>query len=446
MTIRGSRRPHIVPISAPSFPTSPRSYVYRKIAYTFIALVAIVVLSILWLSSVRAEILVKAKRDTVKLDGIVEIARTPQPGQIPGRVVQSVFEKVQEFQVTDVSNQAASSSTETPTTTASVPPPVVTPPASSVTPSTNVIARGTVRIVNKYSRPQTLVKTTRLLTADQKLYRIERTIRIESGKEVSVNVYADQPGQEFVIGPTNFTIPGLFVDLQKYIYAVSDAAFTAAPSDQPLPVKAPTPKVSENKKETAKPLAGTKSIVTAANITEAQRILTEAILDQAKKKLAADINDPRFGEVVIFFKTLDKKTNATVGQVSDSFLASVKLDVTAVYFPKEDMTALIRTRLKERIPEGREFLPLEDGAVVYTLESADAKNEVASLRVVADGAYRLTTSSPGLDKGTIAGKTVSEAIEVLRSVPGVDEVKINIKPGWLGKVPALKDHIEVKIE
>jgi hypothetical protein len=45
MTLRGSRRPHVVPITAPSFPTAPRTNIYRNIAYSFIAFTVIVALT-----------------------------------------------------------------------------------------------------------------------------------------------------------------------------------------------------------------------------------------------------------------------------------------------------------------------------------------------------------------------------------------------------------------
>jgi len=71
------RRPGTVHISAPSFPVGARPSVYRKIAYTFIGLTVVVILGVLWLTSVRADVNVKLRQDSVRLDGVVEVARTP---------------------------------------------------------------------------------------------------------------------------------------------------------------------------------------------------------------------------------------------------------------------------------------------------------------------------------------------------------------------------------
>jgi len=436
--IRGHHhRAHVVPITAPSFPTLPRPQIFRKIAYTFVALAVIVLVGVLWLSSVRADVTVTVKKTPIKLDGSVELAKTPQTGQIPGRVIEGVYEKIQQFDVNALLAEAASSTASS--TRVSAPGPALAP-AAAVT-DESVRAKGTVRIINKYSRSQTLVKTTRLLTADKKLYRIDRTIVVPSGGEVSVSAYADQLGSSYVIGPTKFTIPGLYVDLQKYIYAVSDAAFTGAPEKAPANAPAPPPAVVQ------KPAASkTGAIVTGTVLDLAQKRLTDAVLDQAKKALAAEMADPKLGEVVYQVKLLEKKNSVTVGQTADTFLASIKLDVTAAYYSKEDMLSLIRSKLTEKVPEGRDFIPFDENAVAYSLEAADIKAETATIHVIASAGYRLNAAGPGLQKNTIAGKSKDEAVTILKAVDGVENVDIKITPSWLGRIPSLKDHINITIQ
>lgn len=428
MPIRGGRRPSVVPITAPSFPTRPRPHVYRKIAYTFIAFTVLIVIGILWLTSVRAAIVVKVKRGTVTLDGTVDVAKTPSSGQIPGRVVTTVVEKIQEFDVKEAA-------TTTPTTAAApTPAPIV------VAPGEVLVAKGTVRIINNYSRSQTLVKTTRLLTADNKLYRIDKTITVPAKSEMSVGVYADQPGQEYAIGPTKFSIPGLWIEIQKYIYAQSDAAFVAVPSAAP----APQPTTTLPKPTT--PVTSGK-VVTDQMITDAEATLKEAVTEGAKKSLLSEITDPKFTEVVYVVRELERpKTNVTVGQSTDKFMAQVKLEVTAIFYTKEDMFALLRMKLKEKIPEGREFLPLDPSQITFEAVSANATAETATLHVKAEGAYRLTSSSAALQKDMVAGKSKDEAIRLLKAVDGVDDVTITFTPRWFSKVPALKDHIDITVE
>lgn len=429
MTLRSPRRPHVVPITAPSFPTAPRTHFYRNIAYSFIAFTVVIVLAVVWLSSARATVTVRVKRAPIQYNGSIDIARAPKPGQIPGRVVQGVFEKIQEFEV----GAAASSSLQDPQTLQAT-----SLQATSSSPSKLVQARGTVKIINKYSRAQTLVRTTRLLTADQKLYRIDKTIRVEPGEELEVPAYADKPGAEFIIGPTRFTIPGLFIDLQKYIYAESARPFQAVTLDGQPVVAAPSP---------APARSASGKLITQADVERAERELTDAVLAQAKQVLGNDLGLPNAGVVYLVRKADRFKTNASVGQAAEKFLASVKLDVTAVFYPKEDLLAFVRLKLKERIPDGREFSPPTDGdGLTLEIQNADTKTETAALGVQAVGAYRLTRASAGLQKSVVAGKDPEEAVAILRSVEGVEDASVVVRPKWFGKIPSLKDRIEIKIE
>lgn len=80
-------------------------------------------------------------------------------------------------------------------------------------------ARGIIRVYNAYStHPQVLIATTRFVSADGKLFRTPKRVvipggRYEKGKLIpgfiDIEVVADQPGEEYNIGPTTFSIPGL---------------------------------------------------------------------------------------------------------------------------------------------------------------------------------------------------------------------------------------------
>ncbi|MEK7473502.1 MAG: hypothetical protein AAB668_02110 [Patescibacteria group bacterium] len=419
------RRPGSVHISAPSFPVGVRPSVYRRIAYTFIGLTVVVILGVLWLTSVRAEVVVHLKQDAVRLDGVVEVAKEPRAGQIPGRILQSAYTKTREFSVTGESGQQ-------------IDPTKPVAPAEPP-PSNDVLARGTVKIINTYSREQPLVKTTRLLTPDGKLYRIDETIRVPAGGEVTVAAYADKAGREFVLTqPTKFTIPGLFVDLQTFIYAETVGSFEAVPlgAGDTADIAPPAPsRVSPN----AHP-------VSYEDLDRAKKSLTDEILNEAMQKLANQVEGRENMEVVYVVKVASESKNANVGQVTDSFLYSIKLDVTAVYYSRDDMQALVRSRLRERVPQGREFLPFTGGAVTYSLESADPTSEVAAMRVTADANYRLSPTNPLLQKTVIAGKSVEEARRLLESIDGVERADITVRPAWLGSLPALKDRIELTVE
>ncbi len=439
MPIRGSRRPNVVPITAPSFSTPPRSYLYRKIAFGFIGLTVVLVAAILWLSSVKAEVVVHVKKEPVAVDTVVELAKTPKAGQLLGRVAQGTFENRKEFPI-----RAAAGDVATTTPVALVPSSTPTTTAASTTTtviSPNAIARGKVKITNTYSRAQPLVRTTRLLTADGKLYRINQGVTVPAGGSVEVEIYADKPGPAFAIGPTKFTIPGLFVDLQKLIYAESSAAFTLDTSTPaPAAPTAPRTPTTTTPRTTARPGALTP---TQEEIDAAERQAIDETLERAKRQLASEVTESASLEGVYFTKV---RKEILPGSTPQSFIVYVQADVTAVYYPKDDMLVLVRTKLREKVPSDRELIPFDGKSIRYQIESVDPRVETATVRVQTDAAARLTPASDALKKENLVGKSKQEVIDTLKKVDGVESVEVNTSPGWLRKIPSMQERVELKVE
>jgi len=70
-------------------------------------------------------------------------------------------------------------------------------------------ASGRIVVYNEFSSaPQKLIATTRFETPDGKIYRIKDAVTVPGAGSVEATVYADQPGEEYNIDLTDFTIPG----------------------------------------------------------------------------------------------------------------------------------------------------------------------------------------------------------------------------------------------
>ena len=387
MVIRSSRSPQ-----RNGFASETSSSVYRNIALSFFGLTILVVIGVLWVSSVYARVTVQVKRDTTRLDTVITVAKNPEQGQLGGRVVQGVFEKIQEF-------------------------PVKEQTASSV----DSVVEGTVKIINNYSQPQTLVERTRLLTGDGRLYRIKKTIVIPSKQSVTVAAASDEAGKRFELTPgVKLTIPGLWIDLQKWIYAETTTAFTGG--------------------------SQTTRTVSEADIAAARATLETAVFDTAQKTLATEAGVAEGWKATYIKKIVENKTNVSSGQSSDQFLASIKMDVTAVYFPEKDIEVLIRQKLKDKLPEGRDLVDYNASDVSSSVTRADAKLEQADLTVSAEAGSRLTEKSSLLSKDTILGLSVDEAKDRLMAIDGVESVEFKIRPSWIHRLPNAKDHIDLVVE
>lgn len=375
-----------------SFPAPPSPALYRNIAYTFVGVTVAIVVAALWFSSVRATVIVKAERAPTSVTASVDVARSPSTGQIPGRVVQGVFEKIQEFEVSTTAGKAV-----------------------------DAISRGKVRITNTYSKPQPLVATTRLLTSDGRLYRIDDTVNVPAGGTVDVAAHSDKAGAQFAFdAKTRFTIPGLDTGLQKLIYAESITPF-------------------KGESKTVKTLA-------QSDIDAGQKTLTDAVLEQAKKTLFAEVADSRFTESAYLVKVIETKTDVKPGEEAERFLMSLKLNVTGVFYPKADMEALVKQRLQERIPEGRDVVASDPTKTTFSVENADASSESATVSVSAEVETRLGEGSPSLTKDIILGLPIADAEQKLETLDGIESVTITVHPSWVRRLPTQKGNITVKVE
>ncbi|HEY4519496.1 MAG TPA: hypothetical protein VJH33_00455 [Candidatus Paceibacterota bacterium] len=96
-------------------------------------------------------------------------------------------------------------------------------------------AHGMLTVVNEYSAsPVRLIKNTRFQTPQGLVFRVPNTITVPGkkgsvGGTIAVEVYADQPGSDYNVGPVSrFSLPGLksSADMYGKVYARSDTAFS----------------------------------------------------------------------------------------------------------------------------------------------------------------------------------------------------------------------------
>jgi hypothetical protein len=199
-------------------------------------------------------------------------------------------------------------------------------------------------------------------------------------------------------------------------------------------------------------------VVTEKDIADAQTALEAAVVEQAKKtliaeaavpedKLATDCPDTEAcWQAVYFITPIEKKSNVTAGQESETFLAQAKVKVTGVFYPKRDMELLVRSKLKERLPDGRDVVDFDASKVTYTLESADTSEEKAKINISAETSSRLSSQSPDLSPDAITGMSLQEAKDKLSSIDGVEFVEITLRPSWARSLPSKKSAIDLKIE
>lgn len=370
---------------------NPPMNLYKKIVFTFIGFTIILLVLIFYLSFSRAKIIIVPQTETISADLIIDVAENPQTeGVLKGRIIETEVEGDETF----------------------------SPTGGEEVPS---VAGGTVTIYNRYNKNQPLVRTTRLLTPDGKLFRLKETVNAPAGGEVQVKVYADEKGKDYEIGPSRFIIPGLWEGLQDKIFAESF--------------------------EPMKGGARVTKIISEDDILKGRDSLEERLYNKGITELE---NTLRPGENInknlIFKEILESAADVVAGEEVNEFTISIKLKTTAVLVDESELLRLAETKMKNSISADKKLVNVKSGSLSYNLEKYDLESGIANLKVYLEGETVIKDTSLIFSKDNLVGRSKKEAEAYLESFDAIREATVNFSPFWVTKVPSLKDHIRIEIK
>lgn len=283
-------------------------------------------------------------------------------------------------------------------------------------------ASGTVTLINNHTATQTLIATTRLLSPDNILFRLRETVTIPAkGKLENVKVVADQPGEASAIGPTKFTIPGLRANLQTVIYAESSEAMRRAEK------------------------AGSK--VTALDLDEARKTLTESVIFQALGKLREQLPQAERSRSVVYkSETVKAESNVPANTTKSEFTYTVSIKVTAVFYDPDKLREQALNNSQGNTTSGRKVLTLEEQSLAVSVESADATKNTATLQVKFLAKVAITDAETAFRKSDLLGRTPEEVHNYFSSVAGVRDSEVKLSPFWVKSVPTVENHITLQVK
>ncbi len=369
---------------------------YKKAAISFIVLTVLLAGFIAYFSLAKAEIEIIPKLETVSVDFRANVGGSD--GIEIGDVIEKEVTGEKEFEASD----------------------------------TKIISKnitGKVRIINEYSADQPLVRTTRLLTPEEKLFRIDETILVPAGGEVEVGVYADDPSEITEdVGPTKFTIPGLFEAKQAYIYAVSDEPMT---------------------------LEGeVEHYVSEDDINIAQRVLSDSLFEQALAEMKDDLRgNGKYSDNLLenLQKTtareiVEVKSSVEPGEKAENFKMTMTLKVVALAFDEEKILEMAKEKIAAKIPDDKELVAYNMDKFDYLVEDFDMEKKQATVRVYLEASMALKDDAPFLDKGKLIGLTADEVSYYILANKAVQDVNVRFFPFWVKQVPKFKNSIHITIK
>jgi|GEM_PF-527900 len=273
---------------------------------------------------------------------------------------------------------------------------------------------GQVTIVNHYTKTQALVATTRLLSPDNKLFRLKNAVTIPAGGEATAAIYADKPTEDLAIGPTTFTIPGLWLGIQDKIYAKSETAFTFN--------------------------RGIKKYVKPSDLQAATDDIKTALLAQAKSNLSG--GDWLYDTSAPATISVDAKAN----DAKDQFMVIAQEKIVAISFDKEAAAKLAAAKLDLLIPDDKELAAFDPANIDYSLDNYDPLTNTAIIKANFSGTMVLKNDATIIDRKQLVNLTKDQLDTYLKTLPDIKNYELKFSPGFIKKAPSLADRIKVEIK
>lgn len=294
----------------------------------------------------------------------------------------------------------------------------------------NKRARGIIKVYNAFSSaPQTLVAATRFISEDGKLFRIEETIvvpgsEVEGGKiipsYIEAEVVAAEPGSEFNIGPSSFSIPG-FKGTAKYL------AFYGK---------------SENSMSGGR--TGTARIVSKSDYEGAENQLKDELREAATKELKLSLQEgfvvPSGADSI---SDVALSSTKNVGEEAGEFKITGSLSLKAFVVRKADVINLLSRDFESRF-DGKRLL-LEGQEIDYRIQGIDFNRAILDLQASYSARASAKVSEEAIRNGVLGGEE-REARSFLASYPGISEAKLTFWPFWVHNIPLDPSKTEIIIK
>lgn len=360
---------------------------YRTIAVTFLVVTLLLLGVIIFFTSKKASIVIVAKTDNKNVNLMVDVGeRKNGDMSILGLVTTTKFSYSQRYS-----------------------------PTGNKT--TDGLSGGEVTLYNETSAPQTLVKTTRLLTSSGVLFHLSNQVIVPAKGEIVANVYADQPGATGNIAPSKFTIPGLNEEKQKVIYASSDKDMSGG--------------------------IRTIGVLSAEDIKSAKVDFSTKI-KQAVEKSLSPVGS--YNQKLLFVPDNNVVVDKDIGQEVSEFNLSGTSTVVVVYYNNEDLKSLLSKEVANRVDATTEKALSIGKDSQVTLASYDLEKQKAQLSVYQDVLVTLDVNAEKLAVNNFFGKKKDEIERYVFGLGHVVGVDVKFSPGWIRTAPSVPDKVQVVVK
>lgn len=292
-------------------------------------------------------------------------------------------------------------------------------------------ARGKIRVYNAYSvSSQPLLVNTRFVSAEGKLFRSPNRVVVPGASYegeklapgfVDIEVVADEPGPEYNIGPSTFSLPG-FVGTPKYT-----AFYGKSTSSMAGGMRTEIRRVTQEDLDNGKRKAAGKAL--------------EESRAQLKNKLPPD---SLMLDETIYTWTIEALPLAKVDQELTSFVFQARAGAKNLIFKKSALNDFAKNYVSNQLYPQEAVL--EESLNIKYFPDIDnlGLNKITLNLEISIKIYQKPNEE--LIKEETKGKNFFELQQAVSKIyPASSDIKINFWPFWVRKAPQDVDKIEVKV-
>lgn len=288
-------------------------------------------------------------------------------------------------------------------------------------------ARGELIVVNAFSSAsQPLVASTRFVSPEGKVFRLDRAVTVPGAQvvggtvepsQIRVSVTADEPGEEYNIGPSiRWRIPG----------------FEGTPRYEGFYANAPERMEGGFVGEISVP--------------------TEEDVEQAREKVERSLEDSLRGQMnILLMEDFELFNEAQVFDVADyevmnsdeegKFILFMEGRLRYLLFRESDLNGFLTAQTKLNLEEG---VRLERKDLSY--DNVEMNWEDQELSFIVKGEMIFINDAFMEDfKESILGKRENELRRLVLVLPGIENASISLWPFWVKKVPTNPKKVEVTL-
>ncbi|MDX1535293.1 MAG: hypothetical protein R3346_00825 [Candidatus Spechtbacterales bacterium] len=293
-------------------------------------------------------------------------------------------------------------------------------------------ASGDIRVYNEYSSaPQTLVASTRFISADGKLFRTTETVvvpgaQVEAGRiipsSINVNVEAAEPGDEYNIGPTTFSIPG-FKGTDKYLnfYGKSESKMTGG-------------------------FQGVATIVTEEDINDARNKIEEEFLPTVSAQLRAKAPE----SLTVLEESFESKIqniefDARANDRKTTFQSRAVAVAQAFLISEQDVNNAIERYFINSTKYSSDYELSDQRSIKYFVKEIEYEDGYVEFSVNVDQVFNRRLSTESVME-SIKGKDETEVRKTLSRMSELEKAQVRFWPFWVNRVPSGEEDITIEVD